>query len=165
MEAMGVVIVIGIIGAVILWRKLTGAAWNAANKTLFSRKEYQKEKELTGETLMFTSTASIEDIRLQLSQHVIVQDEIPKILGDLYIASRDANQIVYNCGSKLGDAFSSALQFAESDGKVTATFKFLSWMTVDGVSNSTAVMERLRNSIMEAFLTADPNTVISVKTS
>ena len=150
------VIVILIFFAIILWIVVIKPKMNRTmNQHVFSISSYQAEQKHTKEILQFVTTASIEQIRAQLKNHVPTKEEPSRIAAQLYVEQETDSFIIYALGSRLKTGLRSQLFFTPTSNGIEATYQVLTWTQMNGMTCATNEMRDLSEAIQQAFWAAD----------
>ena len=137
------------------WKKENASTKNRTGKYSV---EYAKERDLTGHTWAFITSAKPEQVI------GIIGDYIEKSqfeLGGLHkfrVAERGDSKIIITFGFKGIPGFTAVLAFAS--GQTTAAYTIINWLQSDGVSTVTKQMEILLSVVKGAFTSLDSETRI-----
>jgi head-tail adaptor len=158
--------IIGIIGfavmiaVYILLKKGSRTARRALNQKVFLKSTYAKQQELTGHSWRFHSSANAEEIMEAIQKFA---NRYQSDISDKYrirVKERSDTKMVLTYGQKNVSAFTSELVFETTDGKRSADYKVLDWLTFEGVAPSANVMELLLDVVKDAFIHIDSETQI-----
>lgn len=153
-----------IIGLAALLSKGQTALSKATNKHVFYRSRYKTEQNLVSEHLVFDTTATMEEIIRCLTQEIapVPKDKIP-VMGKaaLYESGRDSSGIAYACGNKAATSFTALIRFSKTGEKTRGVFRFVKWLTKDGMLFLPDRMKEFRQTVCRAFQEADPNVQIT----
>lgn len=138
-------------------RKGANAAAKALNKNVFFKSEYADGEKLVKETLTFECSASLLNIKNELTAHIATEEVIPAIKGVLYKLSESPTQIMYAYGNKLNtQMFTASLSLSNNGTTTHGVFEFRKWQISDGMIPQREIMSQLRDHVYAAFTAADP---------
>lgn len=135
----GILFIAAIIAIAVVWQWLENKANTALNRNVFSRREYQEQKEITGREFHYPCTADWSDIRPLL-------DNSP--FGDkLEVTKENDNGIQWayhaiHLRTVGGSEFTAYLVLNKQARQ--AEFSFINWTTVDGVVRNIEEMKSLK---------------------
>lgn len=149
-----------IVGAYVLWNKVSSPATAKANQQVFSRNAHREGREIVSQQLQFRVKATPTEVkRVVLS--TVEAPTLPAIIPNAHLIEVTDSYILYGYGTKLmPHNFRGLLTFEGADGGTHGTWTFLDWTEGDGIVAGISVMQRLIADINTALKSVDANAVV-----
>ena len=164
----GVIVLVAIfVGAKLLFNRLWNKGWNAAERAIRSNKAAAEDDQLQT-VLVFNAAANINMIRQAIMQHVPLNPKEGLLKNLFKIESLTAQEfeggIVWD-GYDGGDTFRVELLYTQTaDGRLAAQYSIVSHTRNSAISLCIETLANLRNAVVRAFQSVDPNVYIEART-
>jgi hypothetical protein len=145
-----------------LLNKGVHAAATVVNQKVLFKNEYNDERQMISESLIFLTTASIQDIMSQIKVLVNPTSKLNALKFDFYELERTDNILIYSYQNSSFEHFVVILRFEIQDNRTHCTFDFLRWSEQEGMLLSGDYMKLIRKRVQQAIEGLDPKVEISI---
>jgi len=157
-----IAVFVGIIFLRLMMRKGVTAAAKVLNKNVIYKNEYQVERQLISEKIIFDTRVSAEKIMEQIRLTVEPVTELHLIKPNFYEHTKRGNMVAYSYQNKNYERFVAIVEFDKVGEFTRGTFRFLRWKEDSGMLLSADYMKLLRKKIWTAFETLDEVVKVSI---
>lgn len=163
---LGILLLVGIFVAVVLWRMAKRYAWRKVNQHVFSRREHREGGRLVAERLHLTVRTPPAQAWDAVLETVETVPEPPALATATYVLQTGVQRVVFAHGNKITPrVFTAALELRESGDRVDGTWEVLTWTLTDGVVAKVDAMKQLREQVEAGLRRADPKYASTVVTA
>ena len=154
-----IAIIIGIVAVIYFVQKAAGRAETAIERTIRSSAA-SSEEDLLHTVVSFKTNAPLSEIRQAIANNVIIKSDIWN--GKVTTLADSDNGIAWEFGViSLGNGFKAQIAYSVTDGITLGVFSVTSHAMKAAVSPFIKKMTELRNQIITAFKSVDPNVEIT----
>lgn len=160
---LGFLVLAGIVCAVLLWQKATGAASSRLNQKVLDRQGHERGRKIVSTRLMFASSRlGPEALLQQILGYLALPKEAPRMVGSSYIAGVSKTEAIISIGSKFSSSAQLLLKLQSDDSGAgsAGSIAVASWTESDGIVASYQEMERLFGLVRQAVLHADSGATV-----
>lgn len=149
----------GLVGLVMLWGKAKQAMITKATQTVM-RGSHSRGQNAVRTTLTFRSSrvaapAMLENIRATVNAY----DSAP-VLPGLFLAARDARQLVFAFGGKAGTALQTRVTVVPDGDGCRGSFEVLEWRETNGIVDRVDQVDRVRERVIAGVRAADAESTV-----
>lgn len=165
MEAIGgVILLVVIIVAVVLWNRAKDAAAKKINQKVIFRGSHRDGQDIVHRRLDYASAASPESIiaamRTNLGIPVGVQSAV---LGRVLISAVEDDYVSFTSGSRIGSSFRSAITVLPGEHGSVGSYRVLQWTESDGIVSDIDQMTIIETTVREQLVAIDADVTLSVE--
>jgi hypothetical protein len=158
---LGIVVIAVIVSGIFLYQKGVNALGRQANQKVFARKGHREGEELVSQRLVFTSSASVDEVREAILSTVKVAPNVPAIIAEAHLIEAADTYILYGYGNKMKPHnFRGLLELEVKEGGVQGAWNIVNWTLADGIVEGQSVMKRLVADINTALRSLDENATL-----
>lgn len=149
------VIVILIVG---MFALRTSFVRKKLNQHVFQRGGHRDGQDLVSQKLVFSTHASIDEVRRAILANVVVASSLPLLMADAYLLEATDTHILYGYGNRLrSQSFRGLVSLNATEDGVHGSWEIVNWTLADGIVAGQSVMKRLVADINTALRSVDPN--------
>lgn len=152
--------------AAYFYDRLSGhALTKKLNQNYLARGAHERGQNLVSQELVFTTHASVAQVRQSILSTVKAETDIPLLIADAYIIHSTDTQILYGFGKRFHQSFRGLLTLNPTEDGTKGSWEIIDWTLRDGIVDGQSVMNRFVADINTALRNVDRNAVLRPKGS